>query len=128
MTLHVFYDHQCPECGFWYIPYDDSVACPKCGLVEEERFDFIPRAAESLQFNLESTGSYVPCAWYTGSLGDHSLSVLFGLFDEFVEEEETDFRAFIENILSEPIEGDEKHFRDHICSIALRIDEAMAKE
>ncbi|WXG46619.1 MAG: hypothetical protein WED05_08190 [Candidatus Atabeyarchaeum deiterrae] len=62
MTLHINYDHQCPKCEAYYIPYDD-VPCPRCGLVEKERFDHITRATRSLLFNLDNYGSYVPPAW-----------------------------------------------------------------
>ncbi|MGB9877236.1 MAG: hypothetical protein ACPLPS_05670 [bacterium] len=62
MTLHIHYDHQCPNCGAFYIPYED-VPCPNCGLMEEERFDFIPQAVESLLYNLHRYGSYFPPAF-----------------------------------------------------------------
>ena len=61
MTKHVDYTHTCPECGALYIRYDNDVPCPQCGLVEEERFNFIPAAVASARFNLES-GHYVPGA------------------------------------------------------------------
>ena len=83
MTLHVHYDHQCPNCMAYYIPYDKDVPCPCCGFVEQERFDFIPQAAMSAHYNLETQGSYVPGAWYTGSLGDHILSLLFPLLEKY---------------------------------------------
>jgi uncharacterized Zn finger protein (UPF0148 family) len=64
LTLHIFYTHQCHKCGAFYIPYDKDVPCPNCGLVEKERFDYIPRATESLNFNLKEYGRYIPPAWY----------------------------------------------------------------
>jgi hypothetical protein len=39
MTLHIHYTHQCPSCGAYYIPCDKNVPCPRCGVVEQERFD-----------------------------------------------------------------------------------------
>lgn len=35
MTMHVVYDHECPACEALYIPYDEDVPCPRCGIVEE---------------------------------------------------------------------------------------------
>jgi len=74
MTLHISYEHKCNQCGTDYIPFDADVPCPKCGLVESERYDFIGAAVRSTLYNLERYGSYQPaqlrkgCRLYCGSL------------------------------------------------------------
>ena len=32
MSLHIMYDHQCAKCEAFYIPYEEGVTCPNCGL------------------------------------------------------------------------------------------------
>jgi len=58
MTMHVIYDHECPQCGAYYIPYDHDVPCPKCGIVEENRFDYITEAALSMRFNKKKESGF----------------------------------------------------------------------
>lgn len=94
MTLHVTYEHQCPKCAAYYIPYDEVVPCPQCGLIVKDRFDYIEQAAVSMRFN-KREGSYIPSipsAWLVGSLGDHILSLLFLIFDAYEDEAPDDFK------------------------------------
>jgi hypothetical protein len=77
MTLHISYRHQCPQCGTEYIPFDTDVPCPKCGLVEADRYDFIRAAVDSSLFNIERYGSYIPWAWIELTFGDKVLSRVF---------------------------------------------------
>ena len=128
MTLHVRYNHQCGRCGAYYIPYDKDVPCPKCDLIEEERFNFIPQAVESIMYNLKSYGSYVPPAWWTGSLGDHILHLLFMIFERFEMSRENDFDSFIKKELSKLEWGDQKYLENHIYGIAVRINDELKKQ
>lgn len=127
MTLHITYSHQCPACEAFYIPYDDRVPCPKCGLVEEERFDYISQAAASLRFN-KAGGEYTPAAWWVGSLADHILSVLFPLFDARDEGNPPDFRAFASEQLGRMEWGDQPYLKDHILGIAVRLHETLTSD
>ena len=127
MTLHLAYDHQCEKCGAHYIPYDKVVPCPKCGLVESNRFDYIKQAVDSLRFN-KYGGSYTPTAWYVGSLGDHILNLLFPLFDAYEEELPADFAAFAQERLLLMNWGNQKYLRCHILEIAIRLKKELAKE
>jgi hypothetical protein len=120
MTLHVVYTHQCSACQAFYIPYE-SVPCPRCGAVEEERFDYIPQAAASLQFNKQG-GSYTPPAWWVGSLGDHILSLLFRLFDAYDQSGTAQsFADFVAEQLGQMQWGDQEYLRDHVRGIAVRV-------
>lgn len=120
MTIHVVYDHKCEKCGALYIPYDAGVPCPNCGLVEAERFNYIAEAAASLRFNKEE-GSYRPAVWWVGSFGDHILSVLFGLFDEYENTRPENFAAFAAEWLSSKNWGDQQYLQGHILGIAVRL-------
>jgi hypothetical protein len=121
MTFHVVYSHQCGGCSAFYIPYD-AVPCPRCGLVEAERFDYIPQATASLRINKESCGSYTPPAWWVGSLGDHILSLLFGLFDGYeAQGQGQSFEGYVTERLAAMRWGDQEYLRDHVRDISLRI-------
>jgi hypothetical protein len=126
MTLHVTYTHQCGECQAFYIPYDRDVPCPRCGQVEEERFDFIPQAAASMRYNKEWGGSYTPGAWFVGSLGDHLLHLLFGIFDDYVQQpENTDFEQYLAQTLDRLSWGDQDYMRSHVQAIAVRLRQEL---
>ena len=77
MTLHINYEHKCQRCGTNYIPFDTDVPCPKCGLVESERYDLVGTAVESTLYNLKRYGSYKPWAWRESTFGDRILLRLF---------------------------------------------------
>lgn len=120
MTLHVIYDHECGTCGALYIPYDDAVPCPKCGVLEPDRFDFISEAVASLQFN-KANGAYTPPAWGVGSLGDHILALLFPLFDAYDDGTQETFQQFAETWLKELTWEDQEYLVSHILGIAIRL-------
>lgn len=125
MTMHVVYSHECGNCKAYYIPHDADVPCPRCGQVEAERFDYIPQAAASMRFNKESGGSYTPGAWWVGSLGDHILRLLFGLFDAYEAQKEAPFEQFLGQRLAEMEWGDQEYMRDHLRGIALRVRDEL---
>ena len=127
MTLHVQYDHQCPTCEAFYIPYDDQIPCPKCGLIESERFDYIEQAADSMRFN-KADGTYTPGGWYVGSLGDHILKILFPLFDAYEDNDSGDFQMFAANWLGEMKWGDQHYLEKHILGIAVRLHETLQSQ
>ncbi len=126
MTMHVVYSHECENCKAFYIPYDPDVPCPRCGQVEEERFDYIPQAAASMRVNQMSGGSYTPGAWWVGSLGDHILLLLFGVFDAYeAEPERPAFEQFLYQRLAQMQWGDQEYMRDHLRGIALSVRDGL---
>ena len=127
MTLHTHYNHQCSICDSRYIPYDKDVPCPQCGTIEEERFDFIPRACDSLCFNKKSYGSYLPPAWIAGSIGDHTLNLLFKLFYNYEHQKPPDFKEFAIVWLSIVNWGDDQYLMDHVLGIAVRLHEEIKR-
>ena len=121
MTNHISYSHRCPRCEAHYIPYDQDVACPRCGLLESGRYDFIPQALSSMVYNKQTGGQYTPEVWWVGSLGDHILNVLFGLFDAFEQSLSGSFEQFARRYLASMHWGEQGYLRGHIEGIALRI-------
>ncbi len=125
MTMHVVYSHECPSCKAFYIPYDADVPCPQCGQVEEERFDYIPQAAASMRYN-RAGGSYTPGAWWVGSLGDHILMLLFGIFAAYeTQQGQTAFEQFLDQRLAQSEWGDQEYMRDHLRGIAIRVRQEL---
>ena len=127
MTVHDSYTHQCPNCEAYYIPYD-SVPCPRCGLVETERYDFIPIALASVRWNIEMYGSYVPGAWFVGGLGDHLLLILFHIFERWRNKPEAGFGNAIEQELSPRDWGDQAYLGPYLASLACRLFDELQKE
>lgn len=126
MTMHVVYSHECPNCKAYYIPYDADVPCPRCGEVEEERFDYIPQAAMSMQYNKRGGGTYTPGAWWVGSLGDHILHLLFGIFDAYeANKGEAGFEQFLDQRLAQMQWGDQEYLGKHLRGIALRVRQEL---
>jgi hypothetical protein len=126
ITPHIDYTHKCPKCDSWYIPYDESVPCPSCGLVEQERFDFISKAVGACRYNLSNFESYIPPAWFVGSLGDHILHLVFPLLE--IDRKYSTGQSFsiLARSMLEQLEwGDQPYLRDHVYSIALRIHEEL---
>jgi len=129
MTLHIVYNHQCPKCETYYIPYDEDVPCPNCGLVEPERYDFVSEAVRSAQYNLRCNGSYMPSAWWVGTLGDHVLHTIFRLLEEYrVSGEGEIFMECAAREIDEALPATSPHMRNHILNIAIRVYEEMTKE
>lgn len=119
MTLHIHYNHQCSACGAHYLPYEAKLPCPQCSQPAEMFFDFIERAAVSMEFNLANYRSFTSPAWFSGSLGDHVLWILFHLFDARCGYEP--FAEFAADYLWKLEWGDQIYLRYHIYGIALRL-------
>jgi len=127
MSYHVVYNHQCPQCGAHYIPFDQDVPCPRCGHVEAERFDYIREAVASMRTHKKMWGVYTPGAWWVGSLGDHFLHLLFGVFDYYEERRpEPSFEEYVSGWVRRSEWGEHPYHRDHFLSIALRVQEELA--
>lgn len=132
MTRHVPYDHECPGCGACFIPFEAGLPCPRCGRAAAEAFDFMPQAVASLRFNLDAAGSFLPRAWYVGSLGDHVLKLLFIVFEGFrgrdAAAREEPFDAYLDRALGAMRWGDQDYLRTHVRDIARRVRAMMEEE
>jgi hypothetical protein len=122
MTLHIHYTHQCKQCSAYYIPFEQGVACPKCGINEEEVYAaFISEAAVSARFNLQS-GSYIPAAWIVSSSTDRILRLLFSILEK--HRTQNDQKPFAE-VACEFVEktdfGEYEYLREHLCQLAVKV-------
>ena len=129
MTVHVHYEHRCAGCGAFFIPYEPGLPCPKCAAPAAEDFDFVPQAAASLRFNLQSYGSYLPPAWYVGSLGDHCLRLLFSAFEAWRTRPDPSesFDSALERKLGAMEWGDQLYMLGHVRDIARRVREELQR-
>jgi hypothetical protein len=126
MTHHVHYTHVCSECGAYYIPYDSEVPCPRCGIVETERFDFIREAVLSMRWNKER-GHYTPDLWFVGDLADHLLLLLFGIFDGYDGQiGKLPFEPYLDDFIGRMELGDQEYMRSHLRGIAVRLRDELA--
>lgn len=88
MTLHLYMNHKCSECETLYIPYNNEIACPKCGdKPEMEDYpEFIDGICESFLYNLGQNGSFRPMCWAAMDVSDSLQMFLFGVFDNWKKE------------------------------------------
>lgn len=126
MTLHIDYNHKCRECKAFYIPYDEDIPCPRCGCVEEDRFDFIPQAADSALYNLRD-GSYYPGAWYISSYADHVLHLVFIILEHHRTNGGSKFEDVARRLVNKMKWGDQEYARDHVFAIACRVYEEIQR-
>ena len=122
MTLHIHYDHECPDCQALFIPMEPSLACPRCGQASGEGIDFIARAAASAMYNQSRWDSYLPAGWYIGSLGDHVLLLIFKAFEsyeKFAEGEE--FAPFVERWFRAMEWDDQQYLCEHVIDLTQRV-------
>lgn len=129
MTIHISYRHQCEGCQTEYIPYNEAVPCPKCGLVEEERYDLIPRAAYSALYNLEKVESYIPLAWGIFTLGDQILSFIFRLLEQDrLNPGELPFSDRARDFFYKSVDwGEHPYLRDYFYEIAVKVYDQVQK-
>lgn len=129
MTYHIAYDHQCQSCGADFIPYEEHLPCPKCGTAAATWLHYPRQAAESLNVNLASKGSYMPGAFWVGSLGDRVLYLLFQIFERWRHKEpQADFSAHLQEELPKiGFEPSHEYLREHLGTIALRAFDELEK-
>ena len=84
MTLHIYMDYSCEDCGTPFLPIETWRTCPKCGKVADTIFPLAERVYESGVYNKYpciGLGSHTPGVWAVLSLGDHMALWGFSLFD-----------------------------------------------
>ncbi|MFH1824396.1 MAG: hypothetical protein ABH873_04125 [Candidatus Firestonebacteria bacterium] len=120
MTIHIHHeDNKCQKCSALFIPFKKDFKCPKCGESTNEFFDFIPELISSMKIHKAMYGSYMPPAWYTGSLVEHIQNIIFELFDTMEQQVSPNPSEFIVNWLNKIEWGDQKYLGKHIEDIAL---------
>jgi len=126
MSYHIDYNHACEKCGCQYIPFDKAEPCPECGVIEEERFDFIPEAAQSAHINLLEDGSYIPSCWATLSLADRFLMRLFQVLEHCrIDESGRPFDEVSEEYLRKVDWDGQNHFLGHFQRMACLIRDEL---
>lgn len=73
MQTFIEYDHNCPNCDAYYIPFNQNTVCPNCGFAEDERFDYIERVVDFIENNLEDYSWIKPDEIEANSFADHVL-------------------------------------------------------
>ncbi|GDY08971.1 hypothetical protein LBMAG52_24570 [Planctomycetia bacterium] len=129
MTWHIHYTHQCGNCEAFYIPYEVSVLCPKCGTNEDEvKDDFISEAAGSAHVNLRE-GSYLPGVWHTSSFADHILYLLFSVLEQHrTTKKKKPFDAVAREAVDRIDFEDQEYLREHLYEISLKVKAELDKD
>ena len=130
MTMHIKYDHICPQCGAMYIPYDSDVPCPMCGTIEDERFDFISQAATPTLVNLKVGGKYIPEAWWVSTYADHVMQVVFQFLETHrIDDAGSEFSSVARGCVDRGEWGNQEYAKEHMFAIACRVyDEIQRRQ
>jgi hypothetical protein len=121
MSLHIMYDHQCPKCAAYYIPYEQNIVCPNCGLDENEVDDIVPQLVHSANYQKNVYGCYTPIAWWVGSFGDHVALLLFEILDKFNVQKEKEFIEFSREYVDNRKWGNQLYLKEHIRNLSYKV-------
>lgn len=129
MSLHIDYDHKCPECGAEYVPYDLDIPCPNCGLLEKKRYEsFVEETIESMCYNTLTGFGFYPSAWYCTCLADDILLFIFRVFAVYENyREEESWEHFLHEYIRDSTFDDYEYLRDYMRVLAQRIHDTMEK-
>lgn len=132
--MHIRYNHECPKCQALYIPYDKEVPCPKCGLVEKTRFDFLPQAVRSCLANLDRHASFLPLGWYYSSDADYLQMLIFKMLNKHRKTDNTKSfaavaREFIDTLNWDDWKWEDRDYdKEFIFNLACRVHEEIQKK
>ncbi len=121
MSLHVVYDHQCSKCKAYYIPYEEGVVCPNCGLDENEVYNITLQLVDFANYQMLKHGFYTPIVWWTGSLGDHVTYLIFKVLDIFYAQEENNFEEVAEEHFNSNNWGAQQYMKNHIRDLSYKV-------
>ena len=131
MTLHLYMHHKCSECETEYLPYNETIACPKCGDKPEmeDYFPFVEGICESFLFNIGDVGRIVPYCWASIDLSDTLQLFFFKLFSNWIEEMKEHepqerakaFETFLNNVTSKMNFKEREYLSDYITDLAIAI-------
>lgn len=131
MTLHLYMHYKCSECEIEYLPYNDTIACPKCGDKPqmEDYFPFVEGICESFLFNIEDIGNIVPHCWASIDISDNLQLFFFKVFSDWIEkmkehepqERAKAFETFLNNIMSKINFKGREYLSDYVTDLAITI-------
>lgn len=133
MTLHLSMEYTCSECESKYIPYNETIVCPKCGHKEKmEKYpDLVNGICDSFVFNIQNTESFNNC-WITMDISDSIQSLFFPIFDvwainkmgKYVPENRTkEFKKYLKEKLDKVDFGDNDYIKDYLEKLAIKVYE-----
>jgi uncharacterized OB-fold protein len=116
------YDHQCSKCEAYYIPYEEAIVCPNCGLDEEEVYDIVPVLATSANYQMNTVGQYTPIAWWIGSFGDHVALIVFQILDAYSNQEGAkEFTEVASEYCDNRTWGNQLYMKNHIKELSYKV-------
>lgn len=122
MTLHIdAKNFVCSRCSVEFIPFKKDFKCPNCGELTDEFFDFIPEVISAMRYHKQRYGSFMPPAWYTGSLNDHIESIIFKIFDTIEIKKPENLEMFTKKYLDNGDWCENDYLHKHVEEITLSV-------
>ena len=82
--IRIPYEHICPVCDVPYIPYDEDICCPNCGLREAGRYNYVPLVSQALIYNYCNYGSFMPKPGSKpGTQGERVFFLIAEVFEKY---------------------------------------------
>jgi hypothetical protein len=126
-SIQVNITHKCAGCGALYVPYDLHVPCPRCGVVERQRCDFVSNAVRILLHNLEHHKTFLPDGWIAESFADYVLAVLLEIFHAYTASKtDKTFYEFSHEMLEDKVDLPRNtYLAGHMHTLAMRMYEEL---
>jgi len=121
MSIHIMYNHQCSKCEAFYIPYEEGVVCPNCGVNEAEVYNIVVDILSSADYQMNKHGFYTPKVWWSGSFGDHVALLIFKALDAFYIQEEKSFKEFALEHFNNSKWGNQLYMKNHIYELSCKV-------
>ena len=133
MTLHLSMEYICSKCEAKYIPYNETIVCPKCGNKEEleEYPELIRGICNSFEYNINSTGRFDNC-WAVMDISDTIQSLFFDIFQFWVihkmkeyspENRTKEFKKYLKETINNVDFGEEDYMKKYLEKIGAKIYE-----
>ncbi|MBH07009.1 MAG: hypothetical protein CMJ20_11885 [Phycisphaeraceae bacterium] len=124
MTWHYFTgDHySCESCRTCFVPYEDSLPCPRCGEPATEPIGFIGEAASGLAAHKWEFGDYTPPVYTPHSRLEMFFIVICQVFDAISGQD--DFERALDDYLQR-CEFDREYEQSHLRDLAIKIHQRM---
>ncbi len=133
MTLHLSIKYSCPECNAKYIPYNETIICPKCSYKEKKDIylNLVEGICDSFVFNIKQTGRFDNC-WATMDISDTIQSFFFDIFnfwafrlmnDHKLKDRDIEFAKFLKKTVDKANLGEDDYMRDYLKELGKELYE-----
>ena len=133
MTLHLSMEYICSKCEAKYIPYNETIVCPKCGNKEDlEKYPkLVEGICDSFVFNIKSTKRFDNC-WVTFDISDMIQSIFFYIFNTWAldkmenyepENRTEEFKKHLEEVIDKIDFHEDTYIKDYLKKLGMEVYE-----